>query len=139
VYRLIISVTMVLSIVGIIGYNFYSLKNDLKEKEIKLKVYSERIQRLNAEGMLKDDTIGALSLEIDKNNKRMEIEHQRFIKMQNDLEKWKALPPKIKYKTKVVERIITKFKPSKEIPAYKSCEDGMLLNQSIGDIRYEDL
>jgi hypothetical protein len=121
-------------IILLISYKFYNMSNTIEEQEKYIERLNVKKLDLEVKLTLEKANVNELQKAIDITNDSLDILNKENEKILKEFNTWKNKPPVVKYKTKVVEKIITNKEYVKG-----ECEEGILLNKSISELKYEDL
>lgn len=130
-------ITGIVVLVAIIGAVWYvgSLKDTIQDQKDHIVLIQKEKSNLEVESALKSADISKLESVIQDQNMEIMKFASNEDKIKAELEIWKNQPIKVKYKDRIVEKIITKtLKPSDDI-----CKDFIEITNDIKELRYEDL
>ena len=124
-------------LVMVIGSVWYvtSLKGTISDQKERIELLDREKTNLEVEAALKTANVESLKSTIEKQNNKILQLKVSGDEIEAQLIKWKNQPVQIKYKDRIVEKVITKtLKPSDDI-----CKDFIEITNNIKEIRYEDL
>jgi len=136
-YGLIILLFTILTILGGVYYKinseFESKKLLITNLEIKNTEKQNKINMLQLQLAAEVTNTHVLTGAINNNNLRIKDLNTVYKKAVNELTTWKKKPPEVKYVEKVKEIIVNKNYTN------STCDEGLLLNKNISELKYEDM
>lgn len=131
---LITGVVVIVVVFSILGY-IWSLKSDIEDRDVVIKELRQTLADAEVDVNLKKADITRLKSSIERQNLVIKSREIDVKKLQAEITDWSNRPPKTKYITREVEKIIKEAsKPSEDV-----CKDILNFNEGLKVLNYEDI